>query len=87
MQRHLTTLGIAAQKVVRKRESGDYVAEFFIPDMNTPVAPAQDWAQRIRTALPQAIIVDVHDTIANWRPGQPVIYATVIFRLREPISA
>lgn len=80
MSRHLISLGIDVQKVVRKRETGDYVADFFVPQMQTPIAPAQEWARKIRRVLPSASIVDTHDTIASWRVGQPVIYATVAFR-------
>lgn len=87
MQRRLVGLGIAVQKVVRKRETGDYVAEFFVPDMNSAIASAHDWALSIQTALPQARIIDTHDIIANWRPTQPIISATVIFRLSDPQAA
>lgn len=80
MCRHLMSLGVVVQKVVRKRETGDYVADFFIPDMDDAIAPASQWAQVIRRALPDAKIIDTHDTIASWRPDQPVIHATVVFQ-------
>lgn len=83
MCRHLVSLGVPAQKVVRKQETGDYVADFFVPEMSEPVAPAKEWAKRIQEVLPSAKIIDTHDTIATWRPGQPVIYATVIFQLES----
>ena len=87
LQRHLATLGIGAQKLVRRRETGDYVAEFFVPEMNEPVESSRVWAKRIRTILPHATIIDTHDTIASWRPDTPVIYATVIFTLQEQAAA
>lgn len=83
MRRHLTSLGVPAQKVVRKQASGDYVADFYVPQMEQPVPSAQEWASRIRRSLPQARIKDTHDTIADWRPGNPVIYATVTFSVRD----
>ena len=87
MRRHLESLGVEAQKIVRKRETGDYVADFYIPEMHEPIAPAKEWAQRIRAVLPTARIVDTHDTIAAWRPDKPVIYATVIFQLADEEAA
>lgn len=83
MCRHLVSLGVPAQKIVRKQETGDYVADFFVPEMQEPVAPAEEWAKQIQAALPSAQIIDIHNTRANWRPGNPVIYSTVIFRLEE----
>lgn len=80
MCRHLVSLGIDVQKVVRKRETGDYVADFFVPQMQNPIAPAREWARQIRRVLPSASIIDTHDTVASWRAGEPVIYATVAFR-------
>lgn len=87
MRRHLETLGVVAQKIVRKRETGDYVAEFFVPEMAVAIPPADEWAERILDALPDAKIINTHDTIAAWRPAKPVIYATVIFQLVDDIAA
>jgi hypothetical protein len=87
MCRHLKTLGITAQKIVRKRETGDYVAEFFVPEMAVAIPPANEWAERIMEALPHAQIITTHDTIAAWRPNRPVIYATVIFQLADEDAA
>lgn len=81
--RHLVSLGVPAQKIVRKQDTGDYVADFFVPEMSEPIAPATEWAQRIREALPSVKIINTHDTIAAWRPGKPVIYATVIFQFQD----
>lgn len=87
MCRHLVSLGVAAQKVVRKQETGEYVADFFVPEMDDAILPAKTWAQRISEALPNAHIIRVHDTIAGWRPEQPVICATVTFRWLEQEAA
>lgn len=83
MCRHLLASGVAVQKVVRKRETGDYVADFFIPEMTDSIPPASEWAMQISQVLPDANILDTHDTTAAWRSGEPVIYATVVFRLSE----
>jgi hypothetical protein len=87
MQRYLETLGVPVQKLVRKRETGDYVAEFFVPEMDSPVESSRVWAKRIRAALPHATIITTHDTIASWRPDMPVIYATVIFQFQDEEAA
>lgn len=81
--RELVELNVAAQKVVWKQDTGDYVADFFVPEMQEATKPAAEWAKLIKKALPTARIMDTHDTKAVWRPGKPVIYATVIFRLPE----
>jgi hypothetical protein len=83
LRRHLETLGVTSQKIVRKRETGHYVAEFFVPQMAVAILPADEWAERILEVLPDAQIINTHDTIAAWRPSQPVIFATVIFQLAE----
>jgi len=80
MRRHLVSLGVPAQKVVRKQRSGAYVADFYVPQLEEAIPSAREWAARIRATLPQAHIVDTHDTVAEWRPGKPVIYATVVFQ-------
>lgn len=87
MCRHLTSLGVPAQKIVREIETGDYVADFFVPELSEAIAPAKEWAKRIQESLPSARIINTHDTIAAWRPGMPVIYATVIFQLVESEGA
>ena len=83
MYRHLVSLGIDVQKVVRKRETGNYVADFFVPQMQKPIDSADEWARRINHVLPTASIVDTHDTIADWRIGQPVIHASVAFTINS----
>lgn len=81
MKRELIELGIPVQKLVRFQDTGDYSAEFFIPEMQQGVLPAAEWAQLICDVMPDARIVGTHDTIAHWREGQPVIYASVVFKI------
>lgn len=87
MRRHLETLGIVSQKIVRKRETDNYVAEFFVPEMAVAIPPANEWAERILSVLPDADIIYTHDTIAAWRPNKPVIFATVIFQFSDEDAA
>lgn len=87
MRQRLASLGIPVQKVVRKQRSGDYVADFFVPNLHEPIAPSNEWAHEIRRRLPDVAILETHDTIADWRPGRPVIHATVVFRLSESSAA
>lgn len=77
MRRHLLAQGITAQRVTYKRQRGCYVAEFYVPEMQTPVAPAGTWARQI-TACGLRVL-NTEDTIATWRAGQPVIHAAVTF--------
>lgn len=83
MQRHMAVLGIPAQKVVRKRQTGDYVADFFVPDMKQSVPSAETWAQQIQAQLPDSQVVSTHNTVAEWRPDAPIIQATVIFTVPD----
>lgn len=81
MRRHLAAMGICAQKIVQKRDTGHYVAEFFVPGMQDPIEPSIAWARRICQMLPDAVIIKTQDTVARWREGCPIIYATVVFNL------
>jgi len=87
MRRHLGSLGLYAQKIVRKKGTGYYVADFYVPEMAEAIPCAQSWAQHIQALLPGAEVIATQDTVADWRPGQPVIYATVVFRLCEEHAA
>lgn len=77
MRRHLLAQGITAQRVIYKRQRHCYVAEFYVPEMQLPVAPAADWARQI--AACGLRVLHTEDTIATWRAGQPVIHAAVTF--------
>lgn len=75
----LRLAGIPVTHVHRSQETGEYRAEFYIPDMEKGVDPASVWAERILEKFPDVIITATHDTIAHWREGQPVIAAGVTF--------
>jgi hypothetical protein len=79
MLAYLNSAGIAAQKVVCRRRNKHYVAEFYVPEMRQPVRPAGEWAREI--ARHGLEIIAAEDTVADWRPGRPVICATVTFTL------
>lgn len=79
MRDYLRSVGIEAQQVTQRRETGHYVAEFYQNKMQAPVEPSQAWANVIRERLSNSVIIDRYDTIADWRPGKPVIWASVTF--------
>ncbi len=87
MFRYLVSLGIGVQKVVRKRQTGDYVADFYVPELHAPVPSARVWALRLQQIMPGVTILATHDIVAPWRAGCPIIYATVVFRLAEQEAA
>ena len=87
MQRHLEAMGLCAQKIVQKRDTGHYVAEFFIPGMKEPVESSVIWAGRICGMLPDVVIIQTHDTCAQWREDCPVIVATVVFDFSDRFAA
>jgi hypothetical protein len=84
MQARLKASGIDARQVTRSRRTGYYVADFYSPGMQSPVTPARVWAERIQQRVGGLTIVDRDDTVADWRDGQPVIYASVTFAVRRP---
>lgn len=80
----LHAAGIPVQKVVRKRQTGYYIAEFFVPNLEAEIDPAVVWARAIRRCFhEQVMIIQTQDTTAEWRPGKPVICAAVTFTLHE----
>lgn len=80
MQTRLERSGIRAQKVVKRRFTGHYTAEFYVPNLEAAVPAAREWARRIEQGLGGAIeIIEVRDTRADWRPGKPIIAASVTF--------
>jgi len=76
---YLQSAGIDVQKVERKRSTGHYIADFYVPEMRDPVPPASTWARAIAQAGLR--VLGTADTVADWRPDQPVICATVTFTL------
>jgi hypothetical protein len=84
MQVYLRSAGIDAQKVQHKRGTGCYTAEFYAPDMQSPVKSSHDWARTIEHNISGAKIIDRTDTVAPWRSGHPVIWASVTFVVNQP---
>ena len=80
MCRRLQKAGIPIQKVVRRFESGDYIAEAYHPGMEHPVESAFAIANQIQAVVNDVRIVSCSDKIAEWRDGQPVIWASVTFK-------
>lgn len=84
MQECLKEVGIYAQKVIRHRDTGHYVADFYVPGMQTPIQPSENWASMIQQRLAGLTIIDTSDTVAGWRSDKPVIWASVTFTLDRP---
>ena len=94
-KRLLTTLrarGIEADNVTRNRRTGVYTVKFTAPNMNNFYSRGTDsarvWAQRIEECFDDVEIIDTYDSVAEWRPQQPILFATVFLRVIErPKSA
>ena len=80
MCRRLQKAGIPIQKVVRRLESGDYIAEAYHPGMEQAVESAFSLASLMQAAETRIRVVSCSDKIAEWRDGQPVIWASVTFK-------
>lgn len=78
---YLRSVGIDVQKVTQRRETGHYVAEFYYPKMETPVPSSSRLIEVLRSRVEGIVILDNHDTVADWREGKPVIWASVTFTL------
>lgn len=81
MCRHLQNAGIPVRKVVRRIDSGDYVAEVYNPGMNDAVESSFIIANQIQSRITGARVISCNDKIAEWRDGQPVIWASVTFKM------
>lgn len=81
MCRRLQQAGIPAQKVVQRMNTGHYVAEFYHPGMDQPVESSLSMASRIQQKMDGLRVISCNDRIAEWREGQPVIWASVTFQL------
>lgn len=66
---------------IKKHHNGDFTASFFNRGMEVPVQDAVTCAASIRSLLPPATIVSLHNIRADWREGNPVIESAVTFRL------
>lgn len=94
-KRLLSTLrarGIEADNVTRNRRTGVYTVKFTAPNMNNFYSRGTDsarvWAERIEACFEDVEIIDTYDSVAEWRPQQPILFATVFLRVIErPKSA
>lgn len=81
MCRRLQKAGIPIKKVVRRVDSGDYVAEAYHPGMQDPVESSFSIANQIQSVIDGVRVISCNDKIAEWRDGQPVIWASVTFKM------
>ena len=81
MKQFLLDNGIPVQQVGRWQPRGLYVADFYSKLMKEPVQPAAHYEAEILRVLPGAQVVSTHDTLAHWREGEPVLWASVTFRV------
>lgn len=83
----LRAKGIEASNVTRNRTTGVYTVKFAASNMNNFYARGTDsarvWAQRIEEAFSDVEIIDTYDSVAEWRPQQPILFATVFCRVIE----
>lgn len=79
----LQSQGIEAGNVTRQR-TGIYAVEFRAPNLSDigerGTDPAHIWARRIEARFDGIEIVDTYDSVADWRPQRPVLFATVFLR-------
>jgi len=78
--RRLQKAGVPIQKVVRRVDTGDYIAEAYHPGMELPVESSFAIASQIQAVVDEVRIISCNDKIAEWRDGQPVIWASVTFK-------
>jgi hypothetical protein len=78
----LELAGIAPQRITRRQGTQFFVAEFYNPQMQDPVQPSYKWATLLEEHISGIRIIDTNDTIANWREGAPVIWASVTFTFK-----
>lgn len=83
----LRARGIEADNVTRNRRTGVYTVKFAAPNMNNFYSRGTDsarvWAERIEACFDDVEIIDTYDSVAEWRPQQPVLFATVFLRVIE----
>jgi hypothetical protein len=79
MKKLLSTAGIDVQQSVRSRATGHYVVNIFNPGLQTPVAPAKEWTQKMLSAFEGIRVVDAAEARAGWRKDNPVIMVDITF--------
>lgn len=86
----LHAAGIAASNA-KKQRNGVHIVYFSAPnvsDLDSPgTDPAKVWARRIENALTDVEVVDTYESRADWRQGNPVLWAQVYVRIRQTKSA
>jgi hypothetical protein len=87
----LAAAGIQADNVTQNRRTGVFTVKFTAPNINNFYSKGTDsgrvWAERIQAAIPEADIIDVYDSVAEWRPQLPILFATVFLALPAKVSA
>jgi len=87
MLKMLAELDIPARRVTRRRKTGEYVADFFIPPdfdetitQKHAVLPAPVYASMVRERLPGAQITGVGEWKTDWRinPAEQVRYEVFV---------
>lgn len=77
--------GIEVDNVVRNRRTGVYTVKFASPNLSNFYSKGTDsarvWAERIEAAFSDVEIIETYDSVAEWRPQQPVLFATVFMRV------
>lgn len=80
----LRAKGINARDVTRNRKTGVYAVEFDAPNVTNFQGEGTDsadvWARRILERFDGVEVVDTYDSVAEWRPKRPVLFATVFLR-------
>lgn len=83
----LRARGIEADNVTRNRRTGVYTVKFTTPNVtdfySKGTDPARVWARRIEETFSDVEVIDTYDSIAEWRPQKPVLFATVWMRIVE----
>jgi hypothetical protein len=74
MKHYLSALGIPVQRVTRKRKTGEYVADFFVPPaIDEPISgkhavlPPQIYVDMLREKVPDARITGAGEWKTDWR--------------------
>jgi hypothetical protein len=86
----LRAKGIEANNVTRNRRTGVYTIKFAAPNMSNfysrGTLPARVWAQRIEECFTDVETIDTYDSVAEWRPQRPILFATVFIRIVETLK-
>ena len=80
----LRSRGIEARDVTRNRKTGIYAIKFGAPNVTNFHSKGTDsasvWARRILERFEGVEVIDTYDSVADWRPQNPVLFATVYLR-------